>query len=53
MPKRRWLDRARDDIKEKGLSRRKWTTMLHGGVCRRTSTPHKTGNKKKREKRTG
>ena len=23
------------------------TTMLHGGVCYRTSTPHKIGNKMK------
>ena len=23
------------------------TTMLHGGVCNRTSTPHKIGNKMK------
>ena len=25
------------------------TTMLHGGVCYRTSTPHKMGNKMKEE----
>ena len=25
-------------------------TMLHGGVCRRTPTPHKSGNKMKRKK---
>ena len=25
-------------------------TELHGGVCRRTSTPHKSGNKMKEKK---
>ena len=28
-PKRRWLNRARGDIKEKGLSGRESTTELH------------------------
>ena len=27
------------------------TTMLHGGVCHRTSTPHKSGNKMKEKKK--
>ena len=27
---------------------RKCTTMLYGGVCHRTSTTHKSGNKMKR-----
>ena len=27
------------------------TTVLHGGVCRRTSTPHKSGNKMKEKKK--
>ena len=27
------------------------TTMLHGGVCYRTSTPHKIGNKMKEGKK--
>ena len=27
------------------------TTMLHGGVCYRTSTPHKMGNKMKEGKK--
>ena len=27
------------------------TTMLHGGVCYRTSTPHKIGNKVKEGKK--
>ena len=25
------------------------TTVLHGGVCHRTSTPHKSGNKMKKK----
>ena len=29
------------------------TTVLHGGVCHRTSTPHKTGNKMKKKKIRG
>ena len=27
------------------------TTVLHGGVCHRTSTPHKIGNKMKEKKK--
>ena len=27
------------------------TTVLHGGVCHRTSTPHKSGNKIKEKKK--
>ena len=27
------------------------TTVLHEGVCHRTSTPHKTGNKMKEKKK--
>ena len=27
------------------------TTVLHGGVCNRTSTPHKSGNKVKEKKK--
>ena len=46
-----WLDRVRDDIIEKRLSVRKCTTVLHGGVCHCTSTPHKSGNKMKRKKK--
>ena len=38
----------RDDIKEKGLSGRKCTTVLHGGECHCTSIPRKSGNKMKR-----
>ena len=26
-------------------------TELHGGVCHRTSTPHKSGNKMKKKKK--
>ena len=26
------------------------TTVLHGGVCHHTSTPHKSGNKMKEKK---
>ena len=45
-PKRRRLDRVRDDIKENGrhCRARKRTTVLRGGVCQRTSTPPKHGN---------
>ena len=48
-PKRRWLDRVRDDIKEKGLS----ADEVYGhATCRRisyrTSTPHKSRNKKRK-----
>ena len=49
-PNRRWLDRVRDGIKEKGLSGRRCMTVLHGGVCNRTSTPHKSWNMMKRKK---
>ena len=48
-PKRRWLDKVKDDIiKEKSLSadevydRATWRAF--GGVCHRTSTPHKSWN---------
>ena len=27
------------------------TTVLSGGVCHRTSTPHKSGNKMKKEEK--
>ena len=27
------------------------TTVLHGGVCHHTSTPHKSGNKMKEKKK--
>ena len=39
-----WQDRVRDDIKEKG---EEVYDRAHGGVCHRTSTPHKSGNKMK------
>ena len=41
IPRRRWLDKVKDDIKEKGLS---------ADVCHCTSTQHKSGNKMKRKK---
>ena len=50
-PKRRWLDKVKDDIKEKGLRLMMCMTELHGGVCHRTSTPHKSGNKMKEKKK--
>ena len=51
--KRRWLAKVKDDIKEKGLSAGevKCTNLLHGGVCRRTSTPHKSVNKINKRRR--
>ena len=45
---RRWLDRVRDDIKDKGLLGEE-VYHLHGGVCHRTSAPHKSENKMKRK----
>ena len=47
-PKSRWLDKLQDDIKEKGCRLMKCTTVLHGGERRRTSIPHRRGNKMKR-----
>ena len=50
--KRRWLDKVKDDIKEKGMSaddvydRATWRR-----ICHRTSTPHKSGNKMKEGKK--
>ena len=53
-PQRRWLDRY--DIKEKGLPGRKCrpTNVLHrgAGLCDRTATLLKSGNKMKRKKKT-
>ena len=43
--KRRWFDRVKGS-RENGLS-----GEIHGGVYRRTSTPHKRGTKMKREKK--
>ena len=41
-PKRRWLDKVKDGIKEKRLSAvMMCLTVLHGGVCHRTNfRPH-------------
>ena len=47
---RRWLDRVKDDIKDR--RRRTCTTVLHGGVCHRTSTPRQSYNKMKMKKKT-
>ena len=49
-PKRRWLDKVKDDIKEKGLSADEVYDRLHGGICHHTSTPHKSGIKMKKKK---
>ena len=38
-------------ISKRDCRRRKGTTLLHGGVCHRTSTPHETGNKMKSKKK--
>ena len=46
-PKRRSLHRVKDNIKD-NCPGRKCTAMLNGGVCHRTSTPHKSGNNMKR-----
>ena len=42
-PKRRWLDRVRDDIEREGTVGwlMKCTNLLHGSTCHRTPTPHK------------
>ena len=47
-PKRRWLDKVKDDILVGWMC---MTGELHGGVCHRTSTPHKSGNKMKQKKK--
>ncbi len=50
-PKKRWLDKVKDDIKEKRLSvdevydRATWRRIV---ICHRTSTPHKSGNNMKK-----
>ena len=50
-PKRRWLDKVKNEIKKRRDCRLMMcTTVLHGGVCHRTSTPHKSGNKMKEKK---
>ena len=47
-PKRRWLDKVKDDIKEKRLSA---DDVYDRATRRRTSTPHKSGNKMKEKKK--
>ena len=46
-PKRRWLDKVKDDIKDKGLSA---DEVYDCATCHRTSTPHKSGNKMNEKK---
>ena len=46
-PRRRWLERVRDDIKENGLSA---DDMYDRATWRRMSTPHKCGNKRRKKK---
>ena len=43
-PRRRWLDKVKNDIKEKGLSA---DDVYDRATWRRTSTPPKSGNKMK------
>ena len=43
-PRRRWLDKVRDD----DCWRRKCTIVLHVGICHRTSTPRRSGNEMKK-----
>ena len=50
-PTRKWLDKVKDDIKEKGLSAH---DVYDGSTRRRmssSSSPHKSGNKMKEKKR--
>ena len=42
------MDKVKDDIKEKGLL---VDDMYDRATWRRTSTPHKSGNKMKKEKK--
>ena len=47
-PKRRWLNKVRDYIKEKGP----WAEEVYDrATWRHTSTPHKSGDKMKRKKK--
>ena len=50
-PKRRWLDKVKDDIKEKGLSAAEVYDRATRRVCHGTSTPHKSGVVKTKEKK--
>ena len=51
MLKRKWLDRVRAYLREKGLSREELYDRTHEGECRHTLTPYKSGAKMKRMKR--
>ena len=50
-PKRRWLEKVKEYIRDNGLSADMYTNVLHGGICHRTSTPHKSGHKMKEKKK--
>ena len=50
-PARRWLDKVRYQ-REVTVGGRKCTTVLHGGVCHRTSTSDKRGNTMKEKMTT-
>ena len=41
------LSNGRDQKEGKSCRLMKCTTVLHGGLCDRISTPHKSGNKMK------
>ena len=45
--KRSWLDRVRDDIKDKVLSREEVYRYMEAYIFK-TSTTHKSGNKRKK-----
>ena len=49
-PKRRWLDKVRMASKRRDCRLMMCTTVLHGGVCHHTSTPHKSGIQMKEKK---
>ena len=50
-PNRRWLEKLRMTSKRRDCRLMMCTTVLHGGVCHHTSTPHKSGNKMKEKKK--
>ena len=45
-----WTKYVRMTSKRRGCRLMMCTTVLHGGVCHRTSTPHKSGIKTKEKK---
>ena len=50
-PKRRWLDKVMMTSKRRDCRLIKCTTVLHGDICHRTSTPHIGGNTMKEKKK--